>query len=144
MGKKGRDMVSPKTPPPEQWSTTGRDLTKKILSLRSDRLVPHIRHLNLWYQYQRDECPKELILKTKGLYPEEPEGCRNWRFCLHTGSLATGPRTKAAVWKSPRPCVKEIHLLILKCFLEGKVLVRILSGDTVIGSFHFCILLLLC
>lgn len=45
MGRRGRDMVSPKNIPMVQQPTIRIDITKQSYYLRSKRSVPHIREL---------------------------------------------------------------------------------------------------
>ena len=55
---------------------------------------------------------------------------------LCTESFTPGPSTKATARKLPRPYVKEIHLLILKCLPEGQEPVRTHSGTmALVGLF---------
>lgn len=56
---------------------------------------------------------------------------------LCADSVTLGPSTKAAVWKMPRPQVKENYLLILKRLLEGQEPVVILAGEEGAGGGAF-------
>ena len=64
MGKRGRDTVSPKTPPLVWRPTIGRDLKDTELFPEEQEFVPYIRHPNPWDLHWWDEPPKHLTLKT--------------------------------------------------------------------------------
>lgn len=64
---------------------------------------------------------------------------KNW--CADSLTLALSPQR--AIWKVPRPYVKEIHLLILKHLPEGHKLAETLSRAGRASGWHLCALNLL-
>ena len=58
MGRRGRGLISPKTPPLGQRPTLRSDLANTEHLLRNKGSIPHIRHPNPWDLHQRDEPQK--------------------------------------------------------------------------------------
>ena len=81
MGRRDRDVVWPKTPPPVWQPTTGRISQIQSFSLRCERFVPHIRRPNPWDLHQRDKNPMSGFKSQWGLSPGDSKGYRELRYC---------------------------------------------------------------
>lgn len=140
---------------------TGMDLTRKELLLHELRV------------YAPCQTPQPLRSALERQGPKTSGFENPWSLCpgdsqrtgipfvkgLCTNSLVLRHSTKTTVWKMPRPCVKEIHLLIVE-HLEGQEAVGTLWGHRCwqvpflhspfylasVGTdgCHFCTLLLIC
>lgn len=103
------------------WGARGSSLTLSTPALGS--CTGKMSHHNIWLY-------KSVALNSRRNEPALPKS-------LCTNTLILRPSTERGVWKSPKPCAKEIYWLVLWHVKKEQKIVRIFSEDGNDCRHHF-------